>query len=118
MKRTIAIVLLLASCLFSNAQIKYIDRANMDFSVKPGDDFFQYANGGWLKKAVMPATKTRWGSFDMLREESSRQLKTLLETAAAKTDRTRAEQMCGDFYTSGMDSLQLEKLKHAREGLT
>lgn len=82
----------------------------MNTNVKPGDDFYQYANGGWLKTTVMPGTKTRWGSFDMLREESSQRLKVLLEEAAKKKNRTRPEQMSGDFYTSGMDSLQLEKL--------
>ena len=109
MKRIILIALVFTSSFFSNAQMKYIDRANMDLAVKPGDDFYQYANGGWLKKTVMPSTKTRWGSFDMLREESSEQLKTLLAASAKKTTGSRAEQMCGDFYTSGMDSMQLEK---------
>lgn len=82
----------------------------MNTAVKPGDDFYQYANGGWLKSVVIPGTKTRWGSFDMLREESSQRLKVLLEEAAKKKTRTRPEQMSGDFYASGMDSLQLEKL--------
>ena len=109
MKRTIAIVIILCTTLFANAQIKYIDKANMDLSVKPGDDFFEYANGGWLKKTVMPSTKTRWGSFDMLREESSQNLKTILEAVSKKKVRTRAEQMVGDFYLSGMDSMQLER---------
>ena len=94
----------------SHAQIKYIDKANMDLTVKPGDNFYAYANGGWLKTTVMPSTKTRWGSFDILREESSQNLKTLLEEAAGKKSRSRVEQMCGDFYASGMDSMQLEKL--------
>ena len=109
MKSIFLIALTLTGFFFSNAQLQYIDRANMDLSVKPGDDFYRYANGGWLKKTVMPGTKSRWGSFDILRETSSQQLKTLLEEAAQKTTRSRTEQMCGDFYASGMDSLQLEK---------
>ncbi|MGG9964014.1 M13 family metallopeptidase [Ferruginibacter sp. SUN106] len=103
-------LLLVSVPLFTMGQIKYIDKANMDLSVKPADNFYQYANGGWLKNTVMPGTKTRWGSFDMLREEASQHLKILLEEATKKKDRTRPEQMSGDFYTSGMDSLQLEKL--------
>ncbi len=103
-------LLILSTPFFINAQIKYINKANMDLTVKPGDDFYQYANGGWLKTTVIPGTKTRWGSFDMLREASSQRLKVLLEEAAKKKTRTRAEQMSGDFFASGMDSLQLEKL--------
>ncbi|MEP6677324.1 MAG: M13 family metallopeptidase, partial [Ferruginibacter sp.] len=110
MKKILSLLIFSAPFVFVNAQMKYIDKANMDLSVKPADDFYEYANGGWLKTTVMPPTKTRWGSFDMLREESSQHLKILLEEAAVKKTRSRAEQMSGDFYTSGMDSLQLEKM--------
>lgn len=87
---------------------KYIDPANMDLSVKPGDNFYQYANGGWLKQNPVPASKTRWGSFDVLREESSRRLQSLLEEAAKTTGKGRLQQMIGDFYRSGMDSAAIE----------
>ena len=110
MKKICLLLLCCSLYTFVNAQMKYIDKANMNTNVKTGDDFYQYANGGWLKTVVIPGTKTRWGSFDMLREESSQRLKVLLEEAAKKKTRTRPEQMSGDFYTSGMDSLQLEKL--------
>src|SRR5436853_7924354 len=83
---------------------KYIDRANMDLSVKPGDNFYLYANGNWIKRNAVPASKTRWGSFDELREESSKRLQTLLEDAAKNPKRDRLTQMIGDFYASGMDS--------------
>ena len=43
-----------------------------------------YANGNWIKNNPVPGSKTRWGSFDVLREESSQRLKTLLTEAAAK----------------------------------
>jgi putative endopeptidase len=88
---------------------KYIDKANMDLSVKPGDNFYQYANGLWLKNNPIPASKTRWGSFDELREESLKRLKSLLDEASATSNRDRKTQMIGDFYTSGMDSLTIEK---------
>lgn len=110
MKRFILLLLCAVTAEFIQAQIKYIDKANMDLSVKPGDDFFEYANGGWLKKTVIPGTKTRWGSFDELRENTSQRLKTILEEIAVKKNHTRAEQLCGDFFLSGMDSMQLEKL--------
>ncbi len=110
MKKFFLLLSLAATVVCAHAQMKYIDKANMDLTVKPGDDFFRYANGGWLKTTVMPGTKTRWGSFDELRENTSQRLKTILEDVSKKKNRTRAEQMCGDFFVSGMDSLQLEKL--------
>lgn len=89
-------------------KFKYINKANMDLSVKPGDNFYRYANGNWVKNNPVPASKTRWGSFDELREESSKRLQTLLEDAAKNTGRDRKTQVIGDFYTSGMDSTAIE----------
>ncbi|MDB5192819.1 MAG: metallopeptidase [Segetibacter sp.] len=90
------------------AGFKYIDKANMDLTVKPGDNFYMYANGTWLRNNPVPGSKTRWGSFDMLREESSQRLRTLLEEAAANSGKNRINQMVGDFYTSAMDSAAIE----------
>lgn len=110
MKKIIVIASLLVSG-FTNAQeikMKYIDPANMDLSIKPGDNFYLYANGNWIKNNPIPASKTRWGSFDVLREESSKRLQGLLEYAAANTQKDRKTQVIGDFYASGMDSLAIE----------
>ena len=89
-------------------KIKYIDKSNMDLTVKPGNNFYQYANGNWVKNNPVPASKTRWGSFDELREESSKRLQILLEDAEKNTGRDRKTQVIGDFYTSGMDSAAIE----------
>ena len=101
---------------------KYIDPANMDLSVKPGDNFYLYANGAWIKKTPIPASKTNWGSFAALAEESSQALKTLLEeaandAAAAGSDRDSSKagksdlmKRVGDYYASAMDSAAIEKL--------
>ncbi|HVF96607.1 MAG TPA: M13 family metallopeptidase [Flavisolibacter sp.] len=99
-----------AVAAFSDKKPKFIDPSNMDMSVKPGDNFYAFANGGWLKKNPVPASKTRWGSFDMLREESSRRMQTLLEDAGKNTTKDRSTQMIGDFYRSGMDSTAIETL--------
>ncbi len=87
---------------------KYIDKSNMDASVKPGDNFYSYANGTWVKNNPVPGSKTRWGSFDELREESSKRLQVLLEDAAKNTGRDRKTQIIGDLYASGMDSAAIE----------
>ncbi|MEP7144478.1 MAG: M13 family metallopeptidase [Ferruginibacter sp.] len=92
---------------------KFIDPLNMDQSVKPGDDFYLYANGNWIKNNPVPASKTRWGSFDVLREEASKSLKLLLEEAAANPGKNHLMQMTGDFYASGMDSAAIEKSGYA-----
>lgn len=107
-------VLLLSFFLFNlittQAQetTKYIDKSNMDLSVAPGDNFYQYANGTWLKNNPVPNSKTRWGSFDLLREESSKKLQILLEDAIKNREKDRATQIIADFFSSGMDSVTIE----------
>ena len=91
-----------------DTKVKYIDKANMNLGVKPGNNFYEYANGTWVKNNPIPASKTRWGSFDELREESSKRLQILLEDAAKNTGRDRKTQIIGDFYASGMDSMAIE----------
>ncbi|MBK8608750.1 MAG: M13 family metallopeptidase [Chitinophagaceae bacterium] len=89
---------------------KFIDPANMDLSVKPGDNFYLYANGTWIKNTPIPSSKTRWGSFDALSEESSLALKGLLEDAAKAPGDNPLMKRVGDFYSSAMDSMAIEKL--------
>jgi len=88
---------------------KFIDPENMDMSVKPGDNFYQYANGNWLRANPIPASKTSWGSFNELRDKSLDAMKSLLDEASKTTTKGRLYQMVGDFYASGMDSLTIEK---------
>src|ERR1700751_591274 len=57
---------------------KYIDPANMDLAVKPGDDFFEYADGNWVKNNAIPAKETRWGSFSILHQENTDRLLGIL----------------------------------------
>jgi putative endopeptidase len=87
----------------------YIDKNNMDLSVRPGDNFYLYANGNWIKNNPIPPSKTRWGNFDEMREKNTKRLSALLEDAANNTSRERKSQIIGDFYHSGMDSVTIEK---------
>jgi putative endopeptidase len=90
---------------------KFIDPANMDLSVKPGDDFFEYANGSWVKNNPIPNKETRWGSFGILAQENTDRLLGLLADASKTTHpKGSLEQRVGDFYASGMDTLRIEKL--------
>lgn len=89
---------------------KFIDPSNMDLSIRPGDNFYLYANGTWLKNNPVPPSRTRWASFDKLNEDNLARLRTLLETAAAGADKDPHMQKIGDLYLSGMDSAALETL--------
>ncbi|HJP63768.1 MAG TPA: M13 family metallopeptidase, partial [Mucilaginibacter sp.] len=89
---------------------KFIDPANMDLSIKPGDDFFDYANGTWIKDNAIPAKETRWGSFNILRQENTDKLLSLLgEVSKPGAPKGSLKQRVGDLYASGMDSLTIEK---------
>ncbi|MEP6712270.1 MAG: M13 family metallopeptidase, partial [Ferruginibacter sp.] len=96
--------------LHAQAPKKFIDPANMDLSIKPGDNFYLYVNGTWIKKTPVPSSKTRWGSFDELSEESSKALKDLLESAAAYKGTNSLMKRVGDYYASSMDSIAIEQL--------
>jgi putative endopeptidase len=87
------------------------DRAGMDTTVKPGDNFFQYANGQWVKTAVIPDDQSGTGSFFTLYQENLKKLKTILEESAKGNKPTGSmEQKVGDYFSSGMDTLSLEKI--------
>ena len=88
---------------------KFIDSANFDFSVKPADNFYQYANGMWLKNNPIPPSESRWGSFSEIQEFNYQALHGLLDEYAAKQNKAGSiEQKVADFYKSGMDSATLE----------
>jgi putative endopeptidase len=90
---------------------KFIDPANMDLSIKPGDDFFDYANGTWMKQNAIPAKETRWGSFNILHQENTEKLLGLLNEVSKTPGSLQGslKQRVGDLYASGMDSLAIEK---------
>jgi len=83
----------------------------MDKSVKPGQDFYSYAAGNWVKNNPVPADKARWGSFAELAERNNYLIHAILKsaaedsTAAARTPRKQV----GDFFASAMNTDLLEK---------
>ena len=89
-----------------------IDLDLMDKSVRPGDDFFRYVNGAWFDKTEIPADKTRWGSFDELRQNTDKDVLAILQEAAAnknldpKSDQAKAVHV----YKTYMDTLSRNKL--------
>jgi putative endopeptidase len=94
-----------------NAPTPTLDPKNMDTSVKPQDDFFMYANGGWIKKTEIPPEYSRWGSFNQLIEQNNDALHKIAEKAAKSPAKSKTEpelQKVGDYYGSGMDEKAIE----------
>lgn len=93
----------------TKGRAQFLEVANVDSSVKPGDNFFLYVNGKWIKSAVIPATESSVGSFKDLDIRTRGHLKEILEDAA-KNGQAKGgiEQLVGDFYAAGMDSATVE----------
>lgn len=86
-----------------------IDLANLDTTVDPGADFDNYANGGWKANNPLPADKSRYGSFDKLRDEAEKQLQTLFAKITTSEHETgSAGQKIATLYKMGMDSTTIE----------
>jgi len=88
-----------------------INIANMDTTIRPGDDFYLYANGNWMKNNPIPADNSRWGAFETLMEENYKQLQTIMDEAATAKDVKpgSVQQKIGDFFATGMDSTKIER---------
>ncbi|TBX71350.1 M13 family peptidase [Flavobacterium silvisoli] len=111
--KTLLAALVLAGVSESNAQKKTpgIDTSLMDKTVSPSTDFFKFVNGTWLKNTEIPADKTRWGSFDELRQNTDKDALAILKDAAknpkylSNTDQGKAINM----YKSVMDTVARNK---------
>ena len=117
-----AVLVVIFSCAVSLAAISSsiaqntdtdTDADAMDRSVKPGDDFYRYANGGWLKWAAIHAGQPSYSNGAALIEKTSRRVRDLIEAAAASHPtfhpvRGSAAQKVGDYYASFMDEETIE----------
>ncbi|MBS1589136.1 MAG: M13 family metallopeptidase [Bacteroidetes bacterium] len=88
---------------------KDILAVNCDSSVKASDDFFDYAEGGWLKKNSIPPDQTMWGIGQLVQAELYERLKKINEEAEKKQTKSGIDQQIGDFWHSGMDTVSIEK---------
>jgi putative endopeptidase len=102
---------LTASAQIVHQQTKPIDPANIDRTANACVDFYQFANGGWIKNNPIPPAFSLWGSFNELTENNNSALTKILTKAAndANAKQSAATKMLGDFYASCMDSAAAEK---------
>ncbi|HTT66562.1 MAG TPA: M13 family metallopeptidase [Gemmatimonadales bacterium] len=86
-----------------------LDTAGMGRSVRPGDDFYLYANGTWLRRTVIPADRSAYGAFNIADERAERRLTTIVQDAAAADAPAGSDlRKIGDFYRSFLDTTAIE----------
>ena len=84
--------------------------ANIDTTVNPGQDFFEYANGKWIKDHPIPADESSWGIGNIVYNENQQRLREISEEAAKEGGaKGSAGQKIGDFWTAAMDSVTVEQ---------
>ena len=126
---SLAMTTVLMGCNENNAKPKGVDRANLDETVAPGEDFYQYACGGWMKANPLQPQYSRYGQFDQMAENNKEQLKELIQGLAKQENPVGSvAQKVNDLYLQGLDSIRLneegaapikedlEKINSAKEG--
>ncbi len=108
----------LAACVLAIAALaqtggkngRGFDKARMDETAVACNDFYQFANGGWLKTTEIPAAFSSWGSFNILAENNRKTLHEILEESTKKTGAKPGsiDQKVGDFYATCMDETKRE----------
>ena len=98
----------MASCQNNQPKTPAIDLSNFDLSVAPNADFYQYATGGWQKNNPLKPEFSRYGSFDVLRENNEKRINALFqEMTRLEAAPGSVEQKISDLYKMGLDSVRL-----------
>jgi putative endopeptidase len=107
---TLAVIFISIGCVAKSAQRGGgIDLAGMDSSVKPGDDFFGYANGTWFRTATIPPDRSNYGLDSLLAEEANLRTRKILEEASvSKAPESSDERKIGDYYAAYMNEAAIE----------
>jgi putative endopeptidase len=89
----------------------FFDKTGMDTTVKPGDNFFLYANGKWIKDTKIPGDENSWGLGNILYNDNQKHLHSILDDVSVDDNPAGSkEQKVADLYKSGMDTATIEKL--------
>jgi putative endopeptidase len=100
--------ILLTSCSKKEELTSGINKKNMDTKVQPGDNFANYVNGAWLKTMKIPSDKASYGAFDLLYDQSQKDVKAIIEEAAkGNASDGSDEQKIGDCFSSFMNRLNV-----------
>src|SRR5215210_1295446 len=101
-----------ATCTAAETALKSgIERSTFDLSVKPGDDFFQYVNGNWIKRNPIPPEYSRWGAFPKLRDDNLLALREILDDLSKQPEPfTDDRRKLRDFYRTAMDEPTIQRL--------
>ncbi len=83
---------------------------NMNTSVNPGDNFYEYVNGGWLDSFEIPSDRSRYGAFTILRDKSEARVRGIIEAAAASDNPSSDEKRIGDFYNAYLNTDRIEEM--------
>jgi len=109
---TVILCLFLSSCKQNKADVSAKPdpvAINMDTTIKPGTDFFEYANGSWIKKNPIPDDQSSWGIGNLVIEENQKRLREIAEKAAGSgAAKGSPDQQIGDFWKMAMDSAKIE----------
>ena len=110
----LSVVLLAAmatACTGNKELSSGINLSNLDSTYQAGTDFYMYATGGWQKANPLTAEYSRYGSFDVLRENNIKQLQDIIDSVSALKDLKAGsvEQKIADLYNSAMDSVELNE---------
>jgi predicted metalloendopeptidase len=94
----------------AGAPVPGLNVAFIDHTVTPGDDFFGYANGAWLKAAEIPPDRSSWGADEELTELTNKRNKELISNAGKSAPSGSEARKVGDYYASFMDAARIEEL--------
>ena len=104
-------LLTLAACVQHPARVPALDMANLDTTVSPKVDFYQYSTGGWQKNNPLKPEFSRYGSFDSIREQTQENLNALFESMTTmKAAPGTIEQKISDLYKMALDSTTRNEL--------
>jgi putative endopeptidase len=107
------IALILMSCRNTTKKEQTVDAlvSHIDSTVKPGDDFFLFANGKWFRENPIPASEQNNGLWQLIQDTINAQVRNICESSAALKDAAKgsAKQKIGDFFYTGMDSVSLNR---------